>query len=63
MRILYTPGLQFGQAFTLQSSLKLDTETWYILHMDVDLECNNPSGDNAWFIDLTATVAAVTGAA
>lgn len=56
LRYLYSPGLQFGQAFTLKSSLKLDAETWYIIHLDAELTCNDPSGDNPWFYDILATL-------
>ncbi len=59
-RMLYAPGLAYGQTFTLQSSVLPNTTKWYVLHMDLDLGCNDPDGDNPWSQEITATLATGT---
>ena len=54
--VLYSAGfVQFGQAFTLQSSLKLGIETWFIYSLEIDIGCNDPEGDNPWAFHIGAT--------
>lgn len=55
IRVLYAPGIGYGQTFTLQSSV-LQTSQWYVLHQDLDLGCNDPEGDNPWEQQITATL-------
>ncbi len=60
LRHLYVPGIGFGQSFQLQSSI-LPTSTWWVLHNQIELGCNDPEGDNPWEQEITATNVNITG--
>ena len=51
---LYRPGFGTGQAFTLQTSIDSAAGTWFVVRLNYELECNNPTGSNPWFITIDA---------
>lgn len=53
LRVLYAPGLGVGTPFQLQTSLLPEPTTWYVLDITLELEANNPTGSNPWFMDIT----------
>jgi hypothetical protein len=53
VRALYMPGMGVGTPFQLQSSLTGAVGLWYVLSISLELEANNPTGGDAWFMDIT----------
>lgn len=51
---IYRPGMNIGTPFQLQSSLTGAVGQWFVLSLDYDLEANNPTGANSWFMHVEA---------
>lgn len=55
LQALYQPGMGLGSAFTLESeSVPSADGTWFVLHLNYELECLNPRGSNPWFMNIEA---------
>lgn len=52
IRALYAPGMALSAPFILESS-QVTKSTWYVLHLDYELEANNPDSNNPWFMHIT----------
>lgn len=63
IKVLYAPGIGFGQSFTLKSSVLTggDITTYYVYQQEINLGCNDPDGDNPWETDIVATSVDITG--
>lgn len=51
---LFQPGMGLGTAFNLQTSITSAVGTWYVYHLEYDLEAHNPGGENPWFMHIDA---------
>lgn len=57
IRAVYQPGFSLGTPFVLKSPdsvVQGGDGTWFVYSLTYDLEANNPTGPNPWFMDIMA---------